>query len=91
MAEAKGAIQRNDLEAKGIALGKAISIIGGLSDSLNMDIDSEISEQLASLYEYIVECLMMANLNGSEAKLNESMRLLKTIKSAWDEIASEVA
>ncbi|MGK0442088.1 MAG: flagellar protein FliS [Pseudohongiellaceae bacterium] len=86
MAEGKGALQRNDMNHKGLALGKAISILGGLSDSLNLDVDSDIPANLASLYEYMVHCLMLGNSSNDVAKIEESIRLLRTIKLAWDEI-----
>lgn len=86
MAEAKGAIQRNDIAAKGEALGKAISIVGGLRDSLNMDAQGDISQQLDELYEYISNSLLEANLTNDEAKIDASGEALLIIKSAWDGI-----
>ena len=79
MAEAKGAIQRQDVAAKGVALGKAIGIVGGLRDSLNMDVQGEISENLDSLYEYITSKLLSANLNSNEADIDEAMQILVTV------------
>lgn len=87
MQEAKGAMQRGDVAHKGVAIGKAISIVGGLSDSLNLEVEGGISENLESLYAYIVDCLMSSTINNEETKLNEAVDLLKTIKSGWDEIA----
>lgn len=91
MAEGKGAMQRNDTNLKGIALGRAISIVGGLSDSLNMEVDSDIPANLQSLYEYMVDCLMRGNIENDETKITEAMNLLRTIKSGWDEIAPTAA
>lgn len=86
MAEAKGAIQRNEIALKGEALGKAISIVGGLRDSLNMEIEGSISQQLDELYEYIADSLVAANLNNDVAKIDSSAETLLIIKSAWDGI-----
>jgi flagellar protein FliS len=90
MAEAKGAMQRGDIIHKGVAIGKSISIIGGLRDSLDMDVPGGLSQRLDSLYEYMVACLTSANLNGDESKVDEAAQSLIKIKSAWDAIASEV-
>ncbi|WP_019530933.1 flagellar export chaperone FliS [Dasania marina] len=89
IAVAKGAMQRGDIAQKGLSIGKAISIVGGLSDSLNLEVDSDIPANLDSLYGYVVECLMTANAKNDEAKLDEALAIIKTIKSGWDEIAAE--
>lgn len=91
MAEAKGAIQRGDLIKKGECIGKAISIVGGLRDSLNMDVDGGLSQQLDRLYAYIVSLLVEANLKRDESYIDEASQLMMTIKSGWDGIASEVS
>lgn len=89
MAEAKGAIQRQDIAAKGVAIGRAISVIGGLRDSLNMEAPGGLPERLDSLYEYMVSVLLKANLKSDEAALDEVMALMVTVKSGWDAIAKE--
>ena len=91
MAEAKGAMVRNDLNTKGIALGKAISIIGGLRDSLNMEAEGDLSVKLDTLYEYMVHTLFTANVSNQSDKVDEVTELMKSIKSGWDGIASKVA
>ncbi len=90
LAEAKGAIQRQDIAEKGIALGKAVSIIGGLRDSLNMDVPGGLSQRLDGLYEYMVNRLLVANLNNDEVAIDEVARLMITVKSGWDTIADQV-
>jgi len=90
MAEAKGAIQRKDVTAKGQAVGKAISIIGGLRDSLNMDVPGGLSQRLDSLYEYMVTLLVRANVNSDAAAVDEAARLMGTVKAGWDAIADQV-
>jgi flagellar protein FliS len=77
------------LAAKGEMLGKAISIVGGLRSSLDMDA-GELSERLDQLYEYINLKLLEASKQNDAEKVNEAIQLLKTIKSGWDEIAPQV-
>lgn len=90
MAEAKGAIQRENIAEKGHSISKAIAIIGGLRDSLNMETEGGLSQQLDDLYEYIVSKLLTANLHSSEADIDEAAKILGTIKSGWDGIAEQV-
>jgi flagellar protein FliS len=91
MLEAKGAVQRRDIAAKGVAIGKAVSLVGGLQDSLDMDAPGGLSQELDSLYSYITDCLLRANLENSEPLIDEAARLLATVKSGWDAIADQVS
>jgi len=90
LAAAQGAIERGDFSAKGELLGKAISIVGGLRSSLDMEA-GEISERLDQLYEYINLKLLEASVQSDADKVNEAIQLLKTIKSGWDEIAPQAS
>ena len=90
MAEAKGAMQRGEVANKGVAIGKAISIVGGLSDSLNLEVPGDLSENLQGLYQYAVDCLMEANLKNDQSKIDDALKVIKTIKEGWDGIAEEV-
>ncbi len=90
LAAAQGAIERNDLAVKGELIGKAISIVGGLRASLDMNA-GEISERLDQLYEYINFKLLEASAQNDVEKVNEVIQLLKTVTSGWDEIAPQVS
>lgn len=91
LAEAKGAIARGDVAAKGVALGKAIDIVGGLQDSLNREVQSSLPEQLDALYSYMQRRLVEANLASDVAMIDEVVGLMRTVKEGWDGIAGEVA
>jgi flagellar protein FliS len=88
IAQAKGAIQYRDVQHKGEYLGKAISIIGGLEGCLDHTQPGGLSENLSSLYEYMIVSLSEANINDDIAKLNEISALLLEIKTAWEQIPS---
>ena len=90
LAAAQGAIERADYGTKGTNLSKAIDIIGGLRSALNMDA-GEMSENFDSLYEYMNLRLLEASAQNDATKVAEVVQLLKTIKSAWDEIALTAA
>ncbi len=86
IAEAKGAMRRKDISAKGVAIGKAIDIVAGLQGSLNMEVSSELPRQLDALYDYMQRRLLEANLKNSEAALDEVADLMRKIKEGWDGI-----
>ena len=91
LAEAKGAIQRDSAGDKGEAIGKAVTIVSGLRNSLNKDVGGEIADNLDDLYDYMQRRLLEANIAGSEDIIDEVMALMRTIKSGWDGIEEEVA
>ena len=91
LAQAKGAIQRSAVNDRGEAIGKAITIVGGLRDSLNKQVDGELAANLDDLYDYIQRRLLAANIGSSEEIVDEVMTLMSTIKAGWDGIAEGVA
>jgi len=62
IAQAKGAVQQKNMQLKGELIGKAIGIITGLSSCLDHSQESELSQNLESLYEYMNLALLHANL-----------------------------
>lgn len=91
VAEAKGALRRNDVAAKGRAISGALNIVAGLQASLNMDVQAELPQQLDALYDYMQRRLLEANLRNSEAALDEVTDLMRQIKEGWDNIEAAAA
>lgn len=87
IAQAKGAMLQNDLKNKGELISKAMGIITGLSSCLDHTQDSDLSNNMESLYEYMNLSLLEANLKDNTDKLEEVSRLLQEIRSAWVQIA----
>ena len=85
LAQAKGAIERQDMEAKSLAVSKAQGLLHGLQDALDMS-QGAISEDLHGLYAYMDERIWDASLTRDVAPLEEVMNLMVTIKSAWDQL-----
>jgi len=83
---AKGAIIHGDLETKSLYISKAIGIIGGLDEALNVEQGGELAVNLRQLYGYINNCLLQASHENSVEKLDEVVCLMKDIKEAWDAI-----
>lgn len=82
---------KKEIAAKGLAISKAINIVdNGLKVSLDAEAGgkegAELVANLSSLYDYITQRLMQANLRNDPALLDEAERLLESIGSAWREI-----
>ena len=85
LAQAKGAIERQDMEAKSVAISKAQGLLHGLQDALDMS-QGAMSEDLYGLYAYMDERIWDASLARDIAPLDEVMGLMLTIKSGWDQL-----
>lgn len=86
LAVAKGALSRDDTAVKGLMIGKAISIISGLRNALDMEVDSELPQTLDQLYEYMQFRLLEANSRNDAGMIEEVLELIKVVKSGWDEL-----
>ncbi len=85
LAQAKGAIERRDYSAKSTSISKAMAIINGLQDSLDLSY-GQIPQDLYALYDYMKDRLMDASRNMVCEPIDEVANLIITIKSAWDNI-----
>lgn len=86
IAKAKGAIDRKDFAVKSATISKAMTIVSALQGSLDMEAGGEISDNLWSLYDFMINHLLLASRENSIEKLNDVLEILLTIKSAWDQI-----
>lgn len=86
IAQAKGAMQFNNVQLKGELIGKTIGIVGGLRDSLDFAKGGEVAANLDSLYAFMVQRLSIANLKNDAAILDEVAALLRDVKEGWDGI-----
>ena len=87
LAAARGSMERREIARKGEQISKALSVIGALDSSLNMEQGGEIAANLHGLYEYMSLRLVKANLEDDLSGLDEVMVLVKNIKDGWDGIA----
>lgn len=87
LGQARDAMVANDLVAKRDALSKGTAILCALQSMLNMQEGGEIAERLDALYTYVQGRCLAANAHGDPAPLDEAIRLLGTLRSAWAELA----
>lgn len=75
------------IHERGVALSKVLAIVGELQGCLDFERGGEIARNLDALYVFVSDRLLEANLRGSGAPIEESIRVLETLLSAWVEIA----
>ncbi len=90
--EARGAMQRGDVELKGRLIGKSVRILDeGLKGALNPAQGGEIAQNLRALYEYCVNRLTLANLRNDPALLEEVVVLIEPVAQSWTAIGGSGA
>ncbi len=87
IAQAKGEMERKHIAQQGELISKAINILGSLEACLDYSSGGELAKNLGGLYEYMILSLAQANMDKDSAKLDEVIKLIVEIKSAWVQIA----
>jgi flagellar secretion chaperone FliS len=80
---ARGCMSRGETGEKARLLNRAVSIIGELRSSLDMQRGGGIAENLAELYDYMCRRLLRATSENRVEMLDEVSGLLHTIRDTW--------
>jgi flagellar protein FliS len=90
LAQSRYAIETQDLQGKGVAINKAIGIINGLNNSLNMDVKDSVASNLSDLYDFMLRRISEANMNNDVKAIDDVTGILRTIKEGWDSIPQDM-
>ena len=90
IATARGCMERKETAEKARLLNRAVSIIGELRNSLDLNAGGQIAANLGELYDYMSRCLLKANADNTVQQLDEVSRLLHEIRAAWTMIPVDV-
>ncbi|WP_351088361.1 flagellar export chaperone FliS [Shewanella sp. S1-49-MNA-CIBAN-0167] len=90
LAQSRYAIENRDMNNKGLFIGKAIGIVNGLNNSLNMDEGDEIAGNLSQLYDFIIMKVTEANLKNDTQAIDDAVAVLRTLKEGWDAIPQDM-
>jgi len=92
LAQARGALQQGQIEAKGHAIGRAVRIIEeGLKAGLDLTGGGTLAADMRDLYDYVTLRLTQANLRNDVSILVECQALIEPLRSAWISIGPQVA
>jgi flagellar protein FliS len=88
-AEARSAILRRDIAAKGKALSRVIAIVGELQATLDLERGEEVARSLHELYSYLTDRLMTASFSQSVEPLDQAIRVLSILREGWATVATQ--
>lgn len=82
--EAKTALERGDLAAKGVHISQAHAIISELLASLDFEIGGELARNLESLYFFMLDQLMAAHIKNEPKALEAVLSILRPLYVSWE-------
>ena len=83
-AQAKRAIELNDVEKKVYWINRTTAIFSELLNSLNYD-GGDIAHYLSGIYTHQIKLLTEANMKDDVSKLDEVLNVTKVLLQAWNE------
>ena len=84
MNQAKKGIETKDIELKNTNIQKAQNILRELM--ITLDPSQPISQSMASLYEYMINRLVEANINNDAALVDEVHGLTTEFRDTWKQV-----
>jgi len=87
--QAKEAIAGRDLAVRGERLGRAIAIVNEFKSTLDYSADKNLCSELERLYSFAAERLTAANINNSQESIDEALKVLEILRSAWVELREQ--
>jgi flagellar protein FliS len=83
------AIEAKDIERKRQSIDRAVQVIQHLQSTLDRDRGGAISAELDRLYVYITSRIMEGSGKLTVAPIEEAIKLLTTLLSAWEQVAKK--
>ncbi|MCE5284082.1 MAG: flagellar export chaperone FliS [Deltaproteobacteria bacterium] len=86
--QAKESFAAKDYEAKGLALKKALDILHELNASLDLKKGGEIAVNLRTLYTFMSQALIEADLKRDLAVFDSVIQMLEELEVEWKGIST---
>jgi flagellar protein FliS len=91
VADAREHLRNKRILERSAAIMRAYMAIHELLSALQPDVAPELCGRLESLYLYMQERLLEANMRQEDPPLAEVLRLLTTLEEGWSGVAKELA
>jgi flagellar protein FliS len=88
--KARRALERKDFETSCEALLRAQRIVQELQSGLRREVDPGLCEQMSSLYAFIIDRLIKANMKRETVPIDEALRVLEHQRETWQMLLSQV-
>ena len=82
---------RKERLATGKQIDRALSIIGGMRQTLDFERGGNVAVNLDDLYRYLMKALVKANSSLDTSLMQEVVDLLASVREAWASVGGETA
>lgn len=86
----KAAMARGDLQAQNKSLQQAQRIVMELMSALDLKQGKEIADNLLSLYSYVLEQLVQANIEDRPEGIDRAAKTLEELREGWRELEANL-
>jgi flagellar protein FliS len=83
------AIEEKDIQNAHNNIVRAENIIYELMSTINVEEGGDIAQNLLKLYDYMIEELIEANTKKSVEKLENVLRIINPVRSAWKDVLAK--
>lgn len=90
-AQARDAIEKKDYETSYERLTRAQHIILEMQNGLNHDVNHELCERVASIYGFLYNKLLEANIHRDVQAIDDALRVLRIERETWRMLVDKVA
>lgn len=77
------ACEEKNIAERGYNIGRAFDIVNELNNSLNHNIGGDLTKRLESLYMFITDQYVQANISGKAKPLQDALRILEVLNDGW--------
>jgi len=89
--QARDAIEKKDYETSFERLTRAQHIILEMQNGLNHDVNSELCERVASIYGFLYNKLLEANIHRDVQAIDDALRVLRIERETWKMLVDKIA
>jgi flagellar protein FliS len=90
MKQAIVAIEKKDIAARGMNVGRAFDIVMELNNTLNFEAGGELAKSLEQLYMFVTDQLTQANIKNDRVPLEHALKTMETLYSGWVEAVEKL-
>ncbi|MEX0798104.1 MAG: flagellar export chaperone FliS [Bacteriovoracaceae bacterium] len=78
-------VEKRDIAAKGVFIGKLQDIVIELNNSLDFEVGGDVARELSSLYDYLLYSSSQANIKIEKEPLEGCLNVLNTLYEGWSQ------
>ncbi|HEX5213981.1 MAG TPA: flagellar export chaperone FliS [Vicinamibacterales bacterium] len=86
--EARAAHARSDMRARGAALRRVAAIVAECQSTLDLERGGAVAAELDRLYSYISARLLDITVKRDATAIDETYKLMSTLREAWAQAAT---